>query len=88
VGSLDFATVIDDISSWANHNLRGIQAGEIELRVSKRHPNFVSFGCFADAAHFIRVGGQAVLAILLQQGQALLVVHLPSPVWVAGDPCL
>lgn len=86
VGGLDLAAVVDDIASWCDHNLGGIQTGEIKLRVSKRHPDLIGLGCFADAAHFLRVGGETVLAVLLQQRQALLVGDLPGPVGVAGDP--
>lgn len=86
VSSADLAAVVDDIAGRADHDLSGVQAGEVELGVSEGDPDLVGASCLADAAHLLRVGGERVLAVLLKKRQALLVGDLPHPVWVSGDP--
>jgi hypothetical protein len=86
VSSADLATVVDDIAGRADHDLGRVKTGKVELGVSERHPNLVGSGGFTDALHFLGVGCETVLAILLQKWQTLLVSHLPCPVRVAGDP--
>lgn len=48
--------------------------------------HLVVAGCAADAAHFLGVDGEGVLAVLLQHREGLLVGDLPHPVRVAGHP--
>lgn len=86
VSSADFATMVDDLSSWVDHNLGGIQTGEIDLGVAKRDVDLVGARSFANTAHLIGVGRETVLPVLLEQWKTLLVVNLPSPVRITGNP--
>ena len=76
VSGADLAAVVDDIAGWGDHNLSGVQAGKIELGVSEGDPDLVGASCLADAAHLLGVGGERVLAVLLQKRQALLICLL------------
>ena len=40
----------------------------------------------ADATHLVRIRGQAVLAVCFEEGQRLLIIDLPHPVGISGDP--
>lgn len=83
---LDLAAVIEDIARRGDQHLRDVQTRQIDLRVAQGDEDLVASGGLADATHFVRIGGEAVLAVFLQQGETLLVVDLPSPVDVARDP--
>lgn len=88
VSSADLASMIDDLSGWVYHNLGGIQTGKIDLGVAKRDVDLVGTRCFTNAAHFIGVGRKTVFPVLLEQWKTLLVVNLPGPVWVTGNPLM
>lgn len=86
VSSTDLTAVVDNITGRADHDLGGVQAGEVKLGVSEGDPDLVGAGSLTNATHFVGVGGKRVLAVLLQKRQAFLVGDLPHPVRVSGDP--
>lgn len=88
VGSADLATVVNHLASGRDEHLRGVEAGQVQLGVAQGDEDLVRAGGGADLAHFIRVRGKTVLAVGLEEREALLVGHLPGPVGVSGDPWL
>lgn len=86
MGGADLAAVVDDITRRGDEHLGRVETGKVQLGVAQRDIDLVGAGCLADATHLIRVGGETVLPVLLEEGQAFLVVELPGPVGVAGDP--
>lgn len=86
VSGADLAAVVNDVACRVDHNLGGVEAVEVDLRVAKRDENGVVLRGGADAVHLRGVGGKTVLPVLLQQWQAFLVVDAPHPIRIAGNP--
>lgn len=87
VGGLDLAAVVDDVARRGDQHLGHVQTGKVNLGVAEGDVDLVGAGGLADAGHLLRVGGQAVLTVLLDEGEALLVVEDPGPEGVSRDPC-
>lgn len=75
----DLTTVVDDIALRIDEDLRRVQTVEVQFGVSKGHENGILLCCSTNAVHFRRIRGETVLAVFLQQRQALLVSDLPHP---------
>lgn len=88
VGSADLAPVVDHLARGRNKHLRRVEARQVQLGVAQRDKDLVRARGGANLPHFVRARGQTVLAVGLEEREALLVGHLPGPVGVTGDPCL
>lgn len=88
VSSADLASVVNHLARGRDEHLRRIEARQVQLGVAQGDEDLVGAGGGADLAHFVRVRGETVLAVGLEEGEALLVGYLPGPVGIAGDPWL
>lgn len=66
VGGPDLAAVVEDIASGRDQDLCSVQTCKVDLRVAQGDVDLVGTGSVADAAHLLRVGGEAVLPVLLE----------------------
>lgn len=83
VGGLNLAAVVDDLTTGVDDNLSNVKAVALNLRVAQRDIDLSLAGSRSNAAHLVRVRFQAVLVVLLEKGQRVLVVDTPSPVGVS-----
>lgn len=84
VRRLNFATVVDDGAHWVNDDLRSIQSMAVELRVAQRYEDLRSFRSSSNPLHLGRVRSQAVLVILLEKWQGVLIVDPPLKVGISA----
>ena len=83
---LDLAAEVQDIAVRANKHLREIASRHINLTVAQRDIYAVLPRRSTDPPHLVRIRGQAVFAVCLEEGQRLLIIDLPHPVRIPGDP--
>lgn len=82
----DLAAVVDDVAGRVDHDLGGVETVQIHFAVSQRNKDGVLFRSSSDTVHLRRIGRQRSLTVFLQERKALLVVDLPHPVRVTGNP--
>ncbi len=83
---LDLPAVVQDIAVRANEHLREMASRHINLTVAERDIDAVLPRRSTDAPHLVRIRGQAVFAVGLEEGQRLLIIDLPHPVGIPGYP--
>lgn len=83
VGRLNLAAVVDNITMRVDDDLGHVEAVAVNLGIAQGDVDLSSLGCRTDASHLIGIRVNAILVVLLKEGERVLIVDTPLPVGVS-----